>query len=227
MTKAPLHIVILGATGAVGTEVVRALVAMDHVAQITLLTRRPFTALQSDKITEHHVDPLDPDSYAQHLAGHSVAICTLGVGAVSSVSRAEFRRVDHDAVVAFGSACDRAGIAQFQLLSSVGASPTSGVFYLRSKGELEAALKAMNFERLSLFHPSNILTPENRYGIGQALVLALWPKLTPLLAGPLRKYRGIKVETLGRAIAQNSGLGKTGAEVLEWDDFQRLASVRA
>ncbi|SHH42034.1 NAD(P)H-binding protein [Cognatishimia maritima] len=216
------NVVILGATGAVGTEVLRELAVTPEIAKVTVLTRRALTAVQSDKFAEHIVDPLDPETYQHLLAGHEVAICTLGVGAVSSVSKEEFLRIDRDAVIAFGEAVRAAGCAHFQLLSSVGVSAESRMFYLRSKGELENALSEMEFKRLSLFHPSNILTPQNRYGLGQAIVLAVWPRLTPILSGPLRKFRGVRVETLGRAIARNSAVAGSGTEVLEWDDFQSL-----
>lgn len=219
------HVVILGATGAVGTEVMRELAGMAEITKVTVLTRRPFTAIQSEKFDEHIVDPLDPETYAQLLQGHDIAICTLGVGAVSKVSKEDFLRIDRDAVIAFGQAVKDAGTHHFQLLSSVGVNAGSRVFYLRSKGELENALRAMNFERLSLFHPSNILTPENRYGIGQAIVLKVWPLLNPLLSGSLRKYRGVRVETLGQSFARNCLATGTREEILEWDEFQSLAQV--
>lgn len=215
-------VVILGATGAVGTEVMRTLAGMPEIRKVTVPTRRPFTAVQSEKFDEHIVDPLDPESYTHLLSDHDIAICTLGVGGVSSVSKEEFLRVDRDSVIAFGQAVKDAGIQHFQLLSSVGVNAKSRVFYLRSKGELEAALSAMGFQRLSLFHPSNILTPENRYGIGQAIVLKVWPHLNPLLSGPLRKYRGIRVETLGQSIARNCLASGPKEEILEWDDFHAL-----
>ncbi|GAA6209222.1 hypothetical protein NBRC116601_25150 [Cognatishimia sp. WU-CL00825] len=225
----PHHVALLGATGAVGTEVLRTLIAMPTVARITVLTRRPLSAVDDAKIVEHIVDPLDPKTYANLVAGHDTAICTLGVGAASSVSKEEFLRVDRDAVIAFGQTCKTHGIKHFQLLSSVGVSPTSRVFYLRSKGELENALRGLEFARLSLFHPSNILTPENRYGLGQAAVLAIWPHLNFVLIGPLRHLRGIKVGILGSAIAKNTTASVPGAgpmiSVLEWDDFHQLAQT--
>ena len=67
-----------------------------------------------------------------------------------------------------------------------------------------------------------ILTPANRYGIQQALTLALWPMLSPVLAGPLHKYRGVPVETLGAAIAKQLTTHGTGVQRLRWDDFERL-----
>ena len=102
-------VVILGATGAVGTEVMRTLAGMPEIRKVTVLTRRPFTAVQSEKFDEHIVDPLDPESYTHLLSDHDIAICTLGVGGVSSVSKEEFLRVDRDAVIAFGQAVKEAG----------------------------------------------------------------------------------------------------------------------
>lgn len=217
-------VVVLGATGAVGTEVMKCLAEMDEISKVTVLTRRPFTAVKAEKVTEHIINPLDAGSYRQHLAGHDIAICTLGVGAISSVTKAEFLRVDRDAVIAFGQATREAGCRHFQLLCSVGANPKSRVFYLRSKGELEVALRGLAFDQLSLFRPSNIITPNNRYGIGQAIVLKVWPHLNPILSGPLRRYRGIPVADLGRAIALNCLTNEATKEVLEWDDFQKLLS---
>ena len=139
------------------------------------------------------------------------------------MSKAEFVRIDKDAVLGFARTCKRAGIEHFELLSAVGANPDSSSFYLRTKGELESGLKALQFARLSLFQPSMILTPSNRYGLSQALILALWPRLGLFLLGTLRKYRGIPVATLGAAIANNLLQDQDGLEVLQWDRFMALA----
>lgn len=213
-------IVMIGATGAVGSQVVKALLRLDGISQITLLGRRPLSDVVSDKITQHVVDALDPDTYFEFLAGHTTAISTLGVGQPSKISNEQFIAIDRDANLHFGQACKTAGVQHFQLLSSVGVDPKSSSFFLRSKGELEAGLKELEFNRLSLFHPSMILTPENRYGISQGLTLLLWPLLKPILFGPLRKFRGVKVAHLGTAIAKNAvSSNSASVEVLEWDDF--------
>lgn len=217
----------IGATGAVGTEVVRNLLTLDSVESLTLLGRRELSALSHPKIGQHLVDPLDPATYRQHLAGARAAICTLGVGQPSKISKAQFLKIDRDAVLDFGRAVREAGAAHFQLLSSVGADASSASFYLRSKGRLEEGLRELGFKRLSLFHPSMILTPANRYGVSQAITLAVWPRLKPLLAGPLRKFRGIEVERLGRAMALNLERRVEGEEVLEWDGIVALSAGEA
>ena len=125
----------------------------------------------------------------------------------------------------FASACKKAGVRHFEILASIDANLNSLSFYLRTKGELVNELKALDFERLSTFQPSMILTPTNRYGLSQAIILRLWPLLKPLLLGGLRKYRGIPVEVLGKAIAVNILSNKVGVETLCWDDFLALTKT--
>ncbi len=214
-------VVMIGATGAVGGHTATTLAQHPQLQKLTLLGRRE-ADIKGDKVIQHKVDLMDPNSYKIHLAGHRAAICTVGVGEPSKVDKATFTRIDKDLVLDFATSCKEAGVEHFSLLSSVGVSASSSSFFLRTKGELEDALRALNFTRLSLFHPSMILTPTNRYGTTQALTLAIWPKIKPLLLGPLRPYRGVRVKTLGQSFAHNLTSPGSGEEILTWDDFQRL-----
>ena len=201
-----LSVVMLGASGAVGGQVVSTLLATANLRRLTLLGRRDIAlpaVTNAAVVTQHVVDVDAADAYAPLVAGHDSAICTLGVGQPSQMSKAEFVHIDRDVVIAFATICKQAGVRHFELLGAVGANSRSASLYLRTKGELRDALIALNFERLSLFQPSMILTPSNRYGVSQALTLALWPRLSPLLIGGCRKYRGVHVETLGAAMANN------------------------
>jgi uncharacterized protein YbjT (DUF2867 family) len=222
----PLSVVMMGATGAVGTEVVKTLKSFNALEKLTLLGRRIQGDHNHAAIKQHVIDVMDVGSYAQYLAGHRIAICTLGVGEPSKVSKEELVKTDKTAVLLFAKACKEVGITHFQLLCSVGANSRSKSFYLRVKGELEDELKALGFERLSLFEPSVILTPTNRYGVTQAITLAVTPLLNPLLLGPLRKFRGIRIENLGAAIAHNVTNHVAGVEHLQFDAIMALSGKK-
>jgi uncharacterized protein YbjT (DUF2867 family) len=125
-------------------------------------------------------------------------------------------------VLDFAKACRAADGQHFELLGSVAADAASRTFYLKTKGELRNAIAALNFARFSTFQPSMILTPTNRYGLNQAITLAVWPVISHLLVGPLQKYRGIRVEALGAAIARNTTTVGQGAEVLH---YQQIISL--
>jgi uncharacterized protein YbjT (DUF2867 family) len=221
-----LSVVMLGASGAVGGHVVARLLAMPQLRRLTLLGRRHIElprAASGAAVDQYEVNLDAPDDYAYLVNGHDSAVCTLGVGQPSKMTRGEFVHIDKDVVIAFATLCRQRGVKHFELLGAVGADSRSRSFYLRIKGELRDALVALNFERLSLFQPSMILTPSNRYGVSQAVTLALWPGLSRLMIGPLSKFRGVRVETLGSAIANNLATNGKGAETLHWAQFQALA----
>jgi uncharacterized protein YbjT (DUF2867 family) len=218
-------IVFLGASGAVGGVALSGLADHPDVSKLTLLVRREIPALGMSlgrATTQHIVDTTDPATYATHLEGHDTAVCTIGVGEPSKVSREEFTRIDHDAVLAFARACRNAGLKHFVLLGSVGANANSRSFYLKSKGSLRETIAALGFESAITFQPSMIVTPTNRYGLSQAILLAVWPAVSTLLWGPLKKYRGIPIETLGRAIANAALSNANGARVMHWEEIREL-----
>ena len=219
-----LAIVLLGASGAVGTEALNALLQLKNIQQLTLLGRTPIPNITVDFVQQHKINISDASSYQDYIQGHTAAICTLGVGEPSKISKEDFVKIDKIAVLDFAKQCKKAGVKHFELLASVNISATSKSFYLRTKGELVEELKALNFERLSIFQPSMILTPTNRYGIAQAITLKVWPLLKPLLIGGLRKYRGIPVQVLGQAMAKNIFKEGEAYEILQWNEFYAITS---
>lgn len=219
-----MNAVVLGATGAVGTEVVRALLQSRRFHRVTTLGRRPFEipGAPPDRLVSQVVDVFDPSTYESYLDGQSAAFCTLGLGQPSKVTREELHRVDVAAAADFASACRRRGVSHFSLLTAVGANPRSLSYYLRCKGEIEDKVRAEGFPRASFFRPSMIMTPVNRYGLSQAITLAAYPCLDPFLLGPLRPFRSIAVEDLGKAMAVNAEHAGSGSEILDWSGFRSV-----
>jgi uncharacterized protein YbjT (DUF2867 family) len=225
--KTNLSIAMIGGTGAVGGTTIDTLLKIDGLSKLSLLGRRPVEGINDARVNQQTIDIFEPSTYNGLLSGHQVAICTLGVGQPTKISREDFIKIDKIAVLDFAKACKKAGISHFELLSSVSINAKSFQYYLRIKGELVEELKALNFERLSIFQPSMILTPSNRYGFSQGVVLFIWPLLKPLLFGGLKQFRGIKVEKLGGAIAKNIFTSGSGLEYLKWDDFQKIDSLNS
>lgn len=216
--------VVLGGTGAVGSSVVRALLAGDVWRRVTVLVRRPdaLAELKDGRLERRVVDVLDAGQYERFLAGHRVAFCTLGIGEPSKLSKEEFRRVDLDGTAAFAAACKRQGVTHFSLLTAVGANPGSRIHYTWLKGQVEERVKAEGFARASFFRPSLLVTPTSRYGFMQGVLLALFPLIDPLLVGPLSRFRSVKVSDLGKAMVRHAERPGAGVEVLEWNEFQAV-----
>jgi uncharacterized protein YbjT (DUF2867 family) len=155
-------IIIAGATGLVGREILRGLLADQSVLGVHSLGRRPL-AIQHARLTAHIVDftalPSLPAADEVYLA--------LGTTIKVAGSQAAFRAVDYDANLAVARAALAAGARRAGLVSAMGADPESRVFYSRVKGELEAALTQMSFERLVIARPS--LLVGDREALGQPL----------------------------------------------------------
>lgn len=231
-SRTPLRAVLLGATGAVGRNVLAEALRSPAFEAVTTLGRRRVDVAEGEappgKLAQHVVDLEAPASYRALVAGHTTAICTLGVGQPSKSTREEVWKIEVDYVMGFAAACKEENVRHFSLMTSVGSDAGSISYYLRLKGTLEERVKALGFERTSVFRPSMLLTPQNRYGASQAVFLAVWPKIDRLFAGPLRPYRGIRVEDLGRAMAMNAARDAPGGfEILEWDGFQRILRADA
>lgn len=221
------RLVLLGATGAVGRNVLAEALRNPAFETVRTLGRRKAAVTDgeapADKLTQHIVNLEDPASCRPLVAGHSAAICTLGVGEPSKSTHEEVWKIEIDYVMAFAAACKDAGVRHFSLMTSVGANARSRSFYLRLKGTQEERVEALGFERTSIFRPSLLLTPQNRYGASQAVLLAVWPRIDWLFAGPLRRFRGIRVEDLGRAMALNAARDAPGGvEIYEWGGFRRI-----
>jgi len=124
-----LSIVMLGASGAVGTEALNTLLQLKNSPRITLLGRKTISNINVEFVQQHKIDISDTSSYQDYLKGHTTAICTLGVGEPSKMSKDEFIKIDKTAVLYFAKECKKAGVKHFELLAAVGLNPKSTSFY--------------------------------------------------------------------------------------------------
>lgn len=142
-------VILAGATGLVGREILAGLLADPSVAAVHSLGRR-MPAEPHPKLTAHVVDfaalPALPLADELYLA--------LGTTIKVAGSQAAFRAVDYDANLAVATAALAVGVRQVGLVSAMGADSDSKVFYSRVKGELEDALAKMPFEGMVFARPS-------------------------------------------------------------------------
>ncbi|MFT4249689.1 MAG: NAD-dependent dehydratase [Pseudomonas sp.] len=147
------RIVLVGATGLVGGQVLRQLLADARVAAVIAPTRRPLPAaarLHNPVIDFERMREAARDWRAD------AAICALGTTLRQAGSREAFVRVDHDYPLWLAQALRGNGTPTFVLNSAKGADPDSRFFYNRVKGELEHGLRALGFASLTLVRPGLI-----------------------------------------------------------------------
>jgi uncharacterized protein YbjT (DUF2867 family) len=140
-------------------------------------------------------------------------------------SEAAFRQVDFTYVVSLASQALGAGARQFLLVSSLGASPTSRIFYSRVKGETEAAISALPFEGRQIFRPSILVGERHEHRTGESIGVAVMRGTAFAMVGPLRKYRPIGAGTLAEAMVRVALRAPRGVNVFESDEIERLGYI--
>ena len=114
---------------------------------------------------------------------------------------------------------------QFLIVTAVGANSDSGVFYNRTKGQVEDALRAFAFaDGLKIFRPSMLLGPRAESRPGEAVGRALFAATRGIFRGPLRRYRGIYATELARAMVAAAGAPLPGVHVYEGASLFALTS---
>lgn len=205
---APLRLLLLGATGAVGREVLAQALADARVGTVIAPTRRPLAA--HDKLTNPVTDftPLDP---AAPWWRADAVVCALGTTIKVAGSQAAFAAVDRDLVIATARLARQAGATRMVLNTALGTSPR-GNFYLRTKAEAEAGVRALGFPSLTIVRPS--LIAADRAVVRPGEVAGLW---VARALGPLipRRYRPVPAERIARALLEAAVQGQPGEQIVE------------
>ena len=182
---------IIGATGATGKDLLSQLLADDTYAEVHCFVRKPL-ALTHPKLHAHVVDFETPEAWADLLHG-DVAFSCLGTTLAVAGSKDAQWRVDYDYQYAFAEHCKNNGVPTFVLVSAAGAKAQSKLFYNRMKGQLEDAVKALDFSSLLIFQPS-VLIRSNSDRAGENLSVKTINFLNKL--GILKRYRPMPTAVL-------------------------------
>lgn len=202
-------VLLAGASGLVGRKILQLLTNDSSVAQVHLLSRRPL-ALQHPKVQVHLVDfgslPELPKVDEVYLA--------IGTTIKTAGSQAAFRAVDLDTNLAVAHTAKLAGARRLGLVSAAGADEHSSIFYNKVKGELEQALKQLQFETLVIAQPSLLLDSRTGLGqptrVGERFAIPLAKLLAPFLPAT---YKPVYAQAVAKVITQTTP-NSTGTVIL-------------
>ena len=214
--KASRVALLAGATGLVGQAILALLLADTQYKAVHVVGRRA-PDVQHPKLVVHTrasltdwVSPAVDDVFI-----------ALGTTIKVAGSKAAFKAIDGDAVVAIARSAETAGATRLAVVSAMGADAQSGVFYNQVKGEMEAAVGQLGFETLVIARPSLLAGDRGALAQPERLVEKL-----SLVAFDLFKslipanYRAINARSVGKAMVDAMSGGKTGRHVLLSGDMQ-------
>jgi uncharacterized protein YbjT (DUF2867 family) len=221
-TPAPnFTLLILGATGLVGSESLKLALCDSRISRVIAPTRRPIAT---------HPKLFNPVVDFEHLTAADwwavdTAVCALGTTINLAGSKKAFRKVDAGYVLTSARLLRDAGCARFVLNSSLGADERSRNFYLKVKGQAEAGLMSMNFEALTLVRPSLLdggPRPERRYG--EEIGLWLARHLGRLIPA---KYRPVQTSAVAAVMHEAALSDRQGLYLIESDELQHYSTGKS
>ncbi|MFN4021029.1 MAG: NAD(P)H-binding protein [Erythrobacter sp.] len=221
--RGPVRIALVGATGLVGRRVIEIASAGDEVRIVGIARRE--APLPAGARMEMFV--AEPDKWGEVLEAvrPRALICALGTTwKKAGRNEAAFRAVDHDLVLATAEAARAAGIPNMVLVSAAGADPHAKAFYMRVKGEIEAAVSRVGFKRLDIVRPG--LLRGERGGdrrVLERLGILAAPLIDPLLPARWVQHRSIDAGLVAEA-ALALALRRAGGRFTHDNEAMRRAA---
>ncbi len=213
--------VVFGATGLVGSELIKQLLADDRYGRVVAVTRRLLS------VTHPDLEQVLVDDYSQlqHFSGQlqaSVYFCCIGTTQKKTKDPIAYRKTDVAMPVQIARLAASLGVPALIVISSIGASTRSANFYLRTKGDMELAVRAAFPGRLVFVRPSLLMGNRREFRFGESISCVMMVLFGWMLVGRLSSYRGIRVSVLAKAMMALSGMPHTDP-LYETTELKRLA----
>lgn len=215
--------VVVGATGLVGSHIVRQLLDDGRVGEVVVLARRA-TGVEHAKLSEHVVDFDQPAAWRQLVHGDAL-FSAMGTSRSAAGGREAQYKVDHTYQLQVAEAGATSGVPSYVLVSSVGARLGSPSFYLRMKAELERDVAALGLRRTCILRPGPLAGDREARRRGEevtAAVLGVLPRWRAL-AG-VRPVQGADVARAAIAAAWGEDQ-EPGTHIITPAEIFRLAAA--
>lgn len=211
------QVLLTGATGLVGGHLLRMLLNAPGVKSVAAPTRRPLADI-SGVFNPH--DPQLTDALAQVVDPVDIVFCCLGTTRREAGSKEAFVHADYTLVIDTALVGKKLGAQHMLVVSAMGANAHSPFFYNRVKGEMEEALIAQQWPRLTIARPSMLVGEREKKRAGETLLAPLFS----LLPGNLKSIDARDVA--GALLAEALSPTHEGVRILSSSQLRERA-VRA
>ncbi|WP_206955078.1 complex I NDUFA9 subunit family protein [Trinickia acidisoli] len=193
-------IALIGGSGFIGTHLANALVAAGKNVRIATRKRSHAAHLTLLPLDVIELDPFDTVELARFVEGVDAVVNLVGTlhGRRGRPYGPEFAKLHVELPSKIAAACEGKGVHRLVHLSAIGADSNGPSMYLRSKGDGEKGVLAATQLATTIFRPSVVFGPEDRFLNTFASLARLFPVLP--LAKPDAKFQPVYVGDVVKAI---------------------------
>ena len=194
----PKTAIILGATGLTGGLLTELLIKDPDYCKIKIFTRRP-SGFSSPKIEEIQCDLLNLNVTKTAFTG-DVVFCCIGTTKAKTPDRALYHKIDYGIPLEAAQLAKQNNISTFIVISSIGTSPRSPFFYVRTKGEMERDVLKLGVPHTYIMKPAFINGRPDEDRKGEKGLKRIMRITDFLMIGPLKKYRSTQALQIAKAM---------------------------
>lgn len=206
-----MNVVLLGATGLVGNECLKLLIADERISEIRIFSRTPIS--RTDKKISSVVAPLNEMKNHGSFFATDAVLCALGSTIKKAGSQEAFRVVDYEYPVSAARIAKENDVQHYLLVSSLGANAQSSIFYNRVKGETENAIIDFRFERTTIVRPSLLIGERKEFRIGEKI----GQFFTPIIP---KKYKPVQASSVAQTLLTELFTTHSGVHIIESIDIR-------
>lgn len=208
--------IIIGATGAVGRDLLEQLLADSRYERVDAFVRSAKGIVQNAKLHVHVIDFEKPETWRKDVQGDVLFSC-LGTTLKQAGGQKPQWRVDHDYQLMFAQAAVENGVGEYALVSSMGAKASAMNFYMRMKGTLEDEVKSLPFRHITIVQPPSLIR-KNSDRWAEKTSVRILEALNRI--GLLRGVAPMPTEEVAACMRRHVGNGTTGVEVITNQDIK-------
>ncbi len=212
--------ILFGASGFIGAYLLDNLLASDVYEEVTVVVRQKL-ALQHPKLKTIIADYNSLSDHKSELIADDVFI-TIGTTKKKTPDTKTYYEIDHDYPVLATALTKANGATSVFMVTAVGASVKSSIFYSKTKGEVERDVIEIDFKHTHIFRPSMIMGDRPEKRPLEKFFMSLSAGFNLLMFGSLNKYKGILAADVAKAMLQAAQKPATKVKIYHWAEMQAL-----
>ena len=209
--------IVIGASGLIGSELVHLLLEDTSFSKVNVFVRKTLP-ISNEKLNQIVLDFKQLEQYYAAFDGSVLFLC-IGTTRKKTPNLDDYRAIDYGITLRAANLAKASGVEEVHLISAIGASSNSTIFYNKLKGEIEEDLIKIGFASTYIYQPSLLIGIRKESRPAELFFQKLMPFFDLLMFGSLKKYHSVSKQKLAKAMLNHHFKAKKGIHTLTFSDF--------